>query len=157
MHGCLFACSHADWLTATQSLTLLFSAAQVSSSHPLLAVLHPLAMIDLLSWAPSLLGVLLPACQVPWGLDLRWFRVFRCGRTRCLLYSIAVYENLSSQLLGQFLSQLTVMRVSAPTWRLSLACGCWFPCAVTSLCDSCHPPMRAINLASCHTFVNDHT
>lgn len=51
---------------------------QTSSKHPLLAVLHPLALIDLLSFAPSLLGALLPEYGVaPWGLDLRWFRVFR--------------------------------------------------------------------------------
>lgn len=54
---------------------------QTSSSHLLLAVLHPLALIDLLSFAPSLLGALLPAADLqllPWGgLDLRWFRVFR--------------------------------------------------------------------------------
>lgn len=52
---------------------------QVTSSHPLLAVLHPLALIDLLSFAPSLLGAVLPQLGLvaPWGLDLRWFRVFR--------------------------------------------------------------------------------
>lgn len=50
---------------------------QTSSRHPLLAVLHPLALIDLLSFAPSLLGALLPEYMAPWGWDLRWFRVFR--------------------------------------------------------------------------------
>ncbi|WIA12208.1 hypothetical protein OEZ85_012277 [Tetradesmus obliquus] len=54
----------------------------VTSSHPLLAVLHPLALIDLLSFAPSLLGAVLPQLGLvaPWGLDLRWFRVFRALR-----------------------------------------------------------------------------
>jgi hypothetical protein len=57
-----------------------YGCAQTSSRHPLLAVLHPLALIDVLSFAPSLLGVLLPEYTVaPWGWDLRWFRVFRCG------------------------------------------------------------------------------
>jgi hypothetical protein len=52
--------------------------AQTSSRHPLLAALHPLALIDVLSFAPSLLGALLPEYTVaPWGWDLRWFRVFR--------------------------------------------------------------------------------
>lgn len=50
---------------------------QVTSSHPLLAMLHPLALIDLLSFAPSLVGAVLPLYSAPWGIDLRWFRVFR--------------------------------------------------------------------------------
>lgn len=53
---------------------------QTTSRHPLLAALHPLALIDLLSFAPSLLGALLPSYMAPWdllGWDLRWFRVFR--------------------------------------------------------------------------------
>lgn len=53
---------------------------QTSSRSPLLAALHPLALIDLLSFAPSLLGALLPEYTIaPWGWDLRWFRVFRWG------------------------------------------------------------------------------
>jgi hypothetical protein len=55
-----------------------FALLQVSSSHPLLAALHPLAVIDLLSFAPSMVGAVLPQVAVaPFGLDLRWFRVFR--------------------------------------------------------------------------------
>lgn len=50
---------------------------QTSSRHPLLAALHPLALIDLLSFAPSLVGVLVPEYTAPGGWDLRWFRVFR--------------------------------------------------------------------------------
>lgn len=54
---------------------------QTASRSPLLAALHPLALIDLLSFAPSLLGALLPEYTIaPWGWDLRWFRVFRWGR-----------------------------------------------------------------------------
>lgn len=58
---------------------------QVSSSYPLLAMLHPLAIIDLLSWAPSLVGAVFPLYVGPWGLDLRWFRVFRFVGTLCAL------------------------------------------------------------------------
>lgn len=50
---------------------------QTASRHPLLGALHPLAIIDLLSFAPSLLAALLPEYMAPWGIDLRWFRVFR--------------------------------------------------------------------------------
>lgn len=49
---------------------------------PLLAALQPLNIIDLLSFAPSLLGLLAPgavAGLTAAGLDLRWFRVFRYG------------------------------------------------------------------------------
>ncbi|KAF8071241.1 Kcnt2 [Scenedesmus sp. PABB004] len=75
------------WLD--MGLCLVFAAdwAQrlvTSSAHPLLAALHPLALVDLLSFAPSLLAAAAPAglqLAAPWGLlDLRWFRVFRALR-----------------------------------------------------------------------------
>lgn len=63
---------------AVSPMPVHYGVLQTSSRHPLLAALHPLALIDVLSFAPSLLGVLLPEYTVaPWGWDLRWFRVFR--------------------------------------------------------------------------------
>jgi hypothetical protein len=54
-------------------------------------VLHPLALIDLLSFAPSLLGAVLPhmGMVAPWGLDLRWFRVFRYSSSGVLIVVIS--------------------------------------------------------------------
>jgi hypothetical protein len=46
-------------------------------------MLSPLNVVDLLSYGPGLLDALLPGCS--WaGLDLRWFRIFRCGQRHVL-------------------------------------------------------------------------
>jgi hypothetical protein len=52
---------------------------QASAHHPVVAVLSPLNVIDLLSFAPSLLGAVVPLSQLGamGGIDLRWFRIFR--------------------------------------------------------------------------------
>jgi hypothetical protein len=52
---------------------------QIGSSgrHPLRAALHPLNIIDLLSFAPSLLGGSPQVVLSGLGVDLRWFRIFR--------------------------------------------------------------------------------
>jgi hypothetical protein len=50
--------------------------------HPLQAALHPLNLIDLLSFLPSLLSAQGSVLLSGLGVDLRWFRIFRWGRTR---------------------------------------------------------------------------
>jgi hypothetical protein len=74
----LLSCRHAVPLSCCPAIPV--GVLQTSSRSPLLAALHPLALIDVLSFAPSLLGALLPEYTIaPWGWDLRWFRVFRWG------------------------------------------------------------------------------
>lgn len=65
--------------TADVVLGLLFAADYASrilkSGSPLHAAAQPLNLIDLLSFAPTLLEAA-AGCELPW--DLRWCRIFRC-------------------------------------------------------------------------------
>ena len=52
---------------------------QGSGVHPVLSFLSPLNLIDLMSFAPTLVGAFIPLSTLGalGGIDLRWFRIFR--------------------------------------------------------------------------------